>query len=95
MKERRRVLEIQSEHCKNSRLDLYYQWKNGQLTKEEYAAKKKELTKKEVESKRELEILDQKMAEIALMTEALEEKMGMVVMLEAEGLTKDLVDEFD
>ncbi len=41
MKERRWVLEIQSEHCKNSRLDLYYQWKNGQLTKEEYAAKKR------------------------------------------------------
>ncbi len=93
MKERKQALKIQAEHCKASRLNLYYQWKKGQLTKEGYAAKKEELTKKETESKRELEILEQQMAETALMTETLEEKMGMVAMLDAEGLTKELVDE--
>ena len=93
MKEQKRILEIQAEHCKSSRLDLYYQWKKGQLTKEGYAAKKEELTKKEVESKRELEILKQQMSETVLVTEALEEKMGIAAMLDAEGLTKELVDE--
>lgn len=93
MKEQKRILEIQAEHCKGSRLDLYYQWKKGQLTKEGYSAKKEELTKKEAESKRELEILEQQMTETALVTEALEEKMGIMAMLDAEGLTKELVDE--
>ncbi len=86
-------MEIQAEHCKASRLDLYYQWKKGQLTKEGYAAKKGELTKKEAESKRKLEILEQQMTGVALMTEALEERMGIAAMLDAEGLTKELVDE--
>ncbi len=40
-----------------------------------------------------MEILEQQIAETALMTEALEEKMGMAAMLDAEGLTKELVDE--
>ena len=31
MKERKRSLEIQAEHCKTNRLDLYYQWKDGLL----------------------------------------------------------------
>ncbi len=47
----------------------------------------------EAESKRELEILEQQMAETALVTEALEEKMGIMAVLDAEGLTKELVDE--
>ncbi len=93
MREQKRILEIQAEHCKSSRLDLYYQWKKGQLTKEGYAAKKEELTKKEAESKRELEILEQQMAVTAFVTEALEEKMGIMAVLDAEGLTKELVDE--
>lgn len=33
MKERKRILEIQAEHCKASRLDLYYQWKEGRIAK--------------------------------------------------------------
>ncbi len=31
MKERKQALEIQAEHCKASRLNLYYQWKKGSL----------------------------------------------------------------
>ena len=86
-------MEIQAEHCKSSRLDLYYQWKEGRIVKEEYAIKKDELTKREAESKRELELLDQQMAETVLVQNSLEEKIGMAAMLDAEGLTKELVDE--
>lgn len=93
MKERRRILEIQAEHCKANRLDLYYQWKEGRIAKEEYATRKDELTKQEAESRQELEFLDQQMAETVLVQNSLEEKMGMAVLLDAEGLTKDLVDE--
>ncbi len=74
MKERKRVLEIQAEHYKRSRLDVYSQWKKGQITKEGYEARKEELTEKEEESKRELESPEQKLAETAFATEALEEK---------------------
>lgn len=35
----------------------------------------------------------QKMAETVLVQNSLEEKMGMVALLDVEGLTKDLVDE--
>ena len=91
MKEKKRILEIQAEHCKASRLDLYYQWKEGGIAKEEYTLRKDELTKREAESKRELELLDQQMAESVLVQNSLEEKMGRAAMLDAEGLTKDLV----
>ena len=93
IKDRRRLLEIQAEHCKANRLDLYYQWKEGQIAKEEYAIKKDELTKQVAECRRELELLDQQMAETVLVQNSLKEKTGMAAMLDAEGLTKDLVDE--
>lgn len=93
MKGRKRALEIQAEHCKASRLELYYQWKNGKFTQEGYVAKKDELTKKEAESKRELEELERQMTEVNVAQEALEEKAGMAAMLDTEGLSKHLVDE--
>ena len=49
MKERKRILEVQAEHCKTNRLDLYYQWKEGRIVKEEYAIRKDELTKELVD----------------------------------------------
>lgn len=58
-----------------------------------YAIRKDELTKREAESKWELELLDQQMVETVLMQNSLEEKMGMAAMLDAEGLIKELVDE--
>ena len=85
MKEKKRILEIQAEHCKASRLDLYYQWKEGRIAKEEYAIKKDELTKREAKSKRKLELLDQQMAETVLVQNSLEEKMVMAAMLDVEG----------
>lgn len=93
MKERKRALEMQTEHCKASRVELYYQWKKGKLTQEGYVVRKEELTKKEADSKRELDQLERQMTEIAVMQEALEEKAGKVAILAADGLTKDLVDE--
>lgn len=35
--------------CKTNRLDLYYQWKEGRIAKEEYAIRKDELTKELVD----------------------------------------------
>ena len=93
MKEKKKFLEMQADYCKSNRLDLYRQWKEGRLTKEEYAAKKEELTKREAESKRELELLNQQLSETAIARNLLEDRMGRAAMIEAEGLTKRLVDE--
>ena len=86
-------MEIQAEHCKTSRLDLYYQWKEGRIAKEEYTIRKDELTRQEAESRQELELLDQQMAETVLVQNSLEETTGMAALLDAEGLTKELMDE--
>lgn len=40
MKERKKILEMQAEHCKSSRLDLYYQWKEGRIAKENMQSRK-------------------------------------------------------
>lgn len=55
--------------------------------------KKDELTKKETENKRELELLEQQLSETVIARNLLEDKMGMTAMIGAEGLTKGLVDE--
>ncbi len=86
-------MEIQAEHCKTNWLDLYYQWKEGRIAKEEYVIRKEELTKQEAESRQKLEFLEQQMAENVLVQNSLEETLGMVALLDAEGLTKELVDE--
>ena len=93
MKEKKKSLEMQIGYCRANRLDLYRQWKEGRLTKEEYTVKKDELTKKEAEGKRELELLDQQLSETVIARNLLEDKMGMTAMIGAEGLTKGLVDE--
>ena len=66
--------------------------KEGRLTKEEYVVKKDGLTKREEESRRELELLNQHLSETAIARNLLEDKMGVAAMIEAEGLTKGLVD---
>ena len=58
MKEKKKSLEMQNGYCRAKWLDLYRQWKEGRLTKEEYTVKKDELAKKEAEGKRELEFLN-------------------------------------
>ena len=65
----------------------------GRIAKEEYATRKGELTKQEAESRQELELLEQQMTETVLVQNSLEETMGMSALLDAEGLTKELVDE--
>ncbi len=56
--EEKRTLEIKMEHCKVSRLELYHQWKEKLLTKEDYIARKEELAVHEVEYREKLELLN-------------------------------------
>lgn len=61
MKEQKRRLEINADHCKSSRVELYYQWKEGRLETADYVSKKDELTKREAEYLTELESLKQQL----------------------------------
>ena len=46
-REKRRLLEMNMEHCKSSRLILYRQWKENKITKESYISKRDEYTRQE------------------------------------------------
>lgn len=59
-KEEKRILEMKAGYCKISRLNLYHQWKEGNIKKEEYLAQKEELSEQEAECGRKLDILNRK-----------------------------------
>lgn len=52
-----KILEMKVEHCKSNRLTLYRQWKEQQITKEEYLSKRDTLTKQESECQVRLQSL--------------------------------------
>lgn len=89
----KRSLEIKLEHCKVSRLELYHQWKEELLIKEEYIVRKEELIIREVEYREKLELLNQCLAENISVQEKADQKRGLAVLAEAKGLTKGLVEE--
>lgn len=91
-REEKRTLEIKLEHCRVTRLALYHQWKEELLTKEEYIAQKDEFTMQEVEYQRNLELLNQYLAESLPIQNIAEQKSGLVVLADTQGLTEELVD---
>lgn len=91
-REEKRTLEIKLEHCRVSRLALYYQWKEELLTKEEYIVQKDEFTMQEAECQKKLEILNQYLAENLPIQNMAEQKSGLVALAEKQGLTEELVD---
>lgn len=56
-KEKKRYLEMKLEHSKSCRMILYRQWKDAQITKEEYFLKRDEHTKQQMELQNELDHL--------------------------------------
>lgn len=92
-KEKKRMWEIKVEHCQVSRLELYHQWKEGEITKEEYIRKKEQLHVHEAECQKELERIDQYLEEMLVCQEIPEQKGGMALLAaEAGSLTKELAD---
>lgn len=91
--EEKRTLEMKMEHCRVSRLELYHQWKEELLTKEEYIVRKEEFTVQEMEYQEKLELINQHLAESVSVQENENQKKGLAVLAETQGLTKGLVDE--
>lgn len=83
--EEKRVLEIKAGYCKTSRLDLYHQWKEGKIKKEEYLAQKDELSEQEAECKKKLDILNEKLSDMTLV------QSGTIPGLSSEGIPENLI----
>lgn len=89
--EEKRVLEMKREHCRTSRLNLYRQWKEQQITKEEYIKKRDEYMKQEEDHKTRIQSLDE---QIDRLIEE-QEKKPVYDLQEYSGvqyLTEELVD---
>ena len=92
-KEKKQILETKIENCRLCRIELYDQWKEEVLSREEYIRKKEEASAREAGYRGELEQLNQVIQNLVSEQEALEQTDGMAVLLGTESLTKELVDE--
>ena len=93
IQEKKRALEIRTEHCRISRLELYHQWKEGKITKEEYITRKRESSSDEAEYQKELEQLSQRLSDILSLQKQIEQKSGLAMFVGVQNLTKELADE--
>ncbi len=91
-KEQKRCLEINTDHCRVRRLELYYQWKEGRLGKEDYILKKDELTRKEKEYLVELELLEQRLTDASSFGKEERQEKQLEVFAGTQKLTKELVE---
>ena len=93
LKEKIRLLEIQVDYCKTSRLDLYHQWKDGKLEKSEYLQRKDELTRKETEYREELNTEKEKLETLNRAKQMRDSSSVPALITEKIELTKELADE--
>lgn len=93
IREKKRFTEIKIEHCRSSRLELYHQWKEGGITKEEYIIRKNESNKREAEYEKELAQLKQRLSDTISIQGHLEQKDKLAAFTGAQSLTKELTDE--
>lgn len=60
-REEKRILEMRAGYWKTSRLNLYQQWKEGKIKKEEYLTQKEELSEREAKCRQKLDTLNKKL----------------------------------
>lgn len=65
VKEEKRILEMKAGYCKTCRLNLYHQWKEGNLKKKEYFMQKEALSEQESECRQKLNLLDKKLSDVS------------------------------
>ena len=93
LKEQVRLLEIQADYCKTSRLDLYHQWKDRKLEKSGYLQRKDELTRKETEYREELNTEKEKLEILNRAMQIRDSSSVPALITEKIELTKELADE--
>lgn len=92
IREEKRILEMKMEHCKTSRLNLYRQWKEQQITKEEYIRKKGKYTEQEERHQAGMRKLDKRLGQ--LIAEQEEKPVcDLQIYSGIPSLTKEMADE--
>lgn len=92
IKEEKRILKMKMEHCQTSRLNLYRQWKEQQITKDEYIRKRDEYTEQEKRHQVRMLNLNERLEQLALE----QEKRAVDNLQVYSGnqlLTKEMADE--
>lgn len=93
-REEKRRLEMKADYCKTSRLNLYARWKQGQITKEEYLARRDELSKQETVFRNELDALQAYRTDNTFGQFRGLAKMEAGTTYDIQVLTKELADDF-
>lgn len=90
-KEKKLQLEMKIERNKNYRMSLYRQYKEGKISKEEYFAKRDEVTKQQVKFENELELIIERLDHIAV--QQTDDDLNKIIGAETvTKLTKELTD---
>lgn len=87
-----RILEMKTGYCKTRRLNLYHQWKEGNIRKEEYLTQKEALSEQEAECGWKLDILNRKLSDTLLGQSNTIPGLDGESFLENLILTKELAD---
>lgn len=92
VKKEKQILEMRMENCKISRLNLYRQWKEQQITKDEYIRKRDEYTEQEERYQERMQVLDERLGQLIAEQEE-KPACGLKVYSGIQSLTKELADE--
>lgn len=93
IKEEKRILEMKMEHCKTSRLNLYWQWKEQRITKDEYIGKRDGYTEQEERHQVRMQKLDERLGQLMAEQEAKKPDCDLQAYSGIQSLTKEMADE--
>ncbi len=93
IKEEKRILEMKMEHCKTSRLNLYRQWKEQQITKDEYIGKRDGYTEQEERHQVRMQKVDERLGQLASEQEEKKLDCDLQAYSGIQSLTKEMADE--
>lgn len=91
-KEEKRILEMKAGHCKTNRLNLYRQWKEGEIKKEAFLLQKEALLKQEAECNQKLDLLNQRLCNFSFAPSDTTPKADRANFPGYQILTKELAD---
>ena len=84
---------MKMEHCKTSRLNLYRQWKEQRITKDEYIRKRDEYEEQEERYQVRMQKVDERLGQLASEQEEKKPDCDLQVYSGIQTLTKEMADE--
>ncbi len=92
IKKEEKSLQIKKEHCAIHRLKLFHQWKEGNITEETYIAEKNSSYMQEAKYAKKLNQVSQRLSNMELIQEQLEQNNALPLVPATQNLTKTLAD---